>query len=326
MLHVTNGSVALSRLHALGLPGECVPWDDVLHEGPVPAGLSEPDLRRVRAEFLGITWDDVVSVQRSLEARDQRLDAAARTSGEIVLWFEHDLYDQLHVLQVLSQMASLGAARLARVSAVLADDYLAAQPDVRLREWYGRRTGLTDAQWQAAGQAWAAFRASDPAGLMGFDHEGAWPALLTALRRHLQQFPSIETGLSRTETQTLQGLIAGPQSLRAAFRASNEPEAAIFMGDLGWWYHIRSLITGPQPLLAVLGEHPADFNDPEWWRDDETSPQLALTDAGRAVLAGNADRVALNGIDRWLGGVHLTSSPGERSPLWRWSEAEGRIV
>ena len=32
------------------------------------------------------------------------------------------------------------------------------------------------------------------------------------------------------------------------------------MGDLGWWFHIRPLITGPHPLLTVVGEAPADFN------------------------------------------------------------------
>jgi hypothetical protein len=43
--------------------------------------------------------------------------------------------------------------------------------------------------------------------------------------------------------------------------------------------------------------------------------ELTLTDDGRRVLAGDADRVALCGIDRWLGGVHLTG----RGPVWRWN-------
>jgi hypothetical protein len=48
---------------------------------------------------------------------------------------------------------------------------------------------------------------------------------------------------------------------------------------------------------------------------------LELTDAGRAVLAGQADRVELLGIDRWLGGVHL-----QPDSLWRWDGARGRIA
>ena len=46
---------------------------------------------------------------------------------------------------------------------------------------------------------------------------------------------------------------------------------------------------------------------------------VGLTDAGRAVLAGEKDRVALCGIDRWLGGVHLQGTAN----VWRW-DAEGQ--
>ena len=65
MLHVTNGSIAVSRLHDLGVPGRIIPWDDVLHEGPVRAGLSVDELRHERADFLGREWNDVETDLRS---------------------------------------------------------------------------------------------------------------------------------------------------------------------------------------------------------------------------------------------------------------------
>ncbi len=37
---------------------------------------------------------------------------------------------------------------------------------------------------------------------------------------------------------------------------------------------------------------------------------VSLTDAGIAALAGNANFVELNGIDDWIGGVHLDSNTG----------------
>ena len=322
MLHVTNGSVALSRLHDLGLPGAIIPWDDVLHEGPVPAGLQDAELRRVRAGFLGTTPDDVAGIERSLEARDARLLAEA-SGDEIVLWFEHDLYDQLQVLQVLDHLARCAPRCTARVTAILADDYLAAQPEATLQEWFDARRDLTQPQWDAAAVAWTAFRAPDPAALASLEHAGMWPTLRASLRRHLQQFPSVRDGLSRTERQTLSALAETPRAPRAAFGASNfEVEEAIFMGDLGWWFHIRTLITGPCPLLRVVGDAPTDFNDPDWWRDDESAPTLAVTDDGRQVLEGKADRIALNGLDRWLGGVHLVAG----GPMWRWDEARGTLA
>ena len=38
-------------------------------------------------------------------------------------------------------------------------------------------------------------------------------------------------------------------------------------------------------------------------------------------LRGTANFVALNGIDRWLGGVHLSDTN-----LWRWDEQKKEIV
>jgi len=41
--------------------------------------------------------------------------------------------------------------------------------------------------------------------------------------------------------------------------------------------------------------------------------RLRLTRDGRALLAGELDRVEATGIDRWVGGTHLR--PGD---VWRW--------
>ena len=50
MLHITNGeSVSISQT---GLPGSVIYWNDILHDGPVPAGLSLEELSRLREEFL----------------------------------------------------------------------------------------------------------------------------------------------------------------------------------------------------------------------------------------------------------------------------------
>jgi hypothetical protein len=49
---------------------------------------------------------------------------------------------------------------------------------------------------------------------------------------------------------------------------------------------------------------------------------VALTDIGRSVLAGQQDRVATCGIDRWLGGVHLQSG----GQLWRWDDTQQGVT
>src|SRR5438477_3634973 len=51
LLHVTNGESAGNTLRQTTLGGAVLPWQDVLHEGPVPA-VPRRELVRVRARFL----------------------------------------------------------------------------------------------------------------------------------------------------------------------------------------------------------------------------------------------------------------------------------
>jgi DNA-binding transcriptional MerR regulator len=110
VLHVTNGESAGNTLRQTGLGGAVLPWQDVLHEGPVPA-VSRPQLLRLRAAFLSeCGWGSRRAILSSLERRDRRLVEALREGVQVVLWFEHDLFDQLQLLDVLALAHELGAA------------------------------------------------------------------------------------------------------------------------------------------------------------------------------------------------------------------------
>lgn len=49
---------------------------------------------------------------------------------------------------------------------------------------------------------------------------------------------------------------------------------------------------------------------------------LRPTAAGRHARRGEAGQMALNGIDRWIGGVHLHGEVAR----WRWDEGTESIV
>jgi len=55
--------------------------------------------------------------------------------------------------------------------------------------------------------------------------------------------------------------------------------------------------------------------------EEFAAQRYAVTDVGRDVLAARADHAELNGIDRWLGGVHLEG----RRPAWRWDPVAGEV-
>ena len=57
-------------------------------------------------------------------------------------------------------------------------------------------------------------------------------------------------------------------------------------------------------------------------RPVDRATRLRLTDTGARVLAGDADHVTLNGIDRWIGGVHLRG----RHVRWRWDDGTETIA
>ncbi len=314
MLHLTNGDLAAGLLERAGVGGMIVPWRDVLHEGPVPAGLSLDALSEVRARYLaGQGWGDLASIRAGFAARNGLL-SGFRDHDEVVLWFEADLYDQLQVAQILDWLAgrARGHTRLALIDAGALDRVrgiggLAANQVAPLFE---TRRQVTDAQLDMARAAWEAYRSPDPTGLekLAASASHALPLMGAALRRHLQQFPSTHNGLGRTEHHALASVDAGIVEAVALLRAHWEQEERPFMGDWAFWAYLKKLAGGARPLLLIEGP-----------RDDArfARARLAITEDGRRVLRGSLDFVHLNGIDCWLGGVHLVG----RTPAWRWDEA-----
>src|SRR5579883_470687 len=100
-LIITNGDSAAARMREAKIAGEILPWRDILHEGPVPSGLSLEELSKVRAQFLAQRgWVTESELRNAFETRDAVLRDHKRFD-EVILWFEHDLFDQLQLLQVL---------------------------------------------------------------------------------------------------------------------------------------------------------------------------------------------------------------------------------
>jgi Domain of unknown function (DUF1835) len=310
MLHVTNGDAAAEVIRASGVGGEVLPWRDVLHEGPVPAGLPLAELSAVRADFLASADRDAEAVRREFRARDEAL-AGFGAHDEVVLWFEHDLYDQLQLAQLLDFFASAERGET-RLTLVCGPEYLGPSTPERLAERFEERAGVTDEQLALGRAAWAAFRSPDPRAVAArvMQDMPELPFVRTALIRHLEQFPSTRNGLSRSEQQALEAIADGAGTVRDAYFASHQRrEDPIWLGDSTFADYLDDLAAGSSPLVA-LGE------------GAEMERSVELTDAGRAVLQGSADRVRLNGIDRWLGGVHLH---GHESP-WRWDVEHRRLA
>src|ERR1041385_2361391 len=97
MLHITNGDSVVGTFRQVRFPGVYLPWRDVLHDGPVPQTETLSELSDVRAQALAaFGWGSYDKLRAEFAARDQALENF-RKHEEVVLWFEHDLYDQLQL-------------------------------------------------------------------------------------------------------------------------------------------------------------------------------------------------------------------------------------
>lgn len=303
-LHVTNGDSVLHLWKKAGLLGTHLAWRDVLHEGPVPAGLPLEQLSRVRADYLASRgFGNAIKLHRDFEKRDALIRRAGEFE-EVVLWFEHDLYDQLHLLQILAVLEEQGIGA-GCVQLVQSDQYLGMLSADELMALYPKRRFLTSAMASSSAGAWNAFTSDVPSALFACSQKtyAGFPHLAAALRRLCEEYPSAESGLSRTQKHVLEACAQGARRKEDLFRRSQAREEASFLGDAASYAHIDDLCAEPAPLLSDL------------------ESGYELTVLGRRVLAGDADWLEHQPVDRWIGGTHLT-----RENDWRWDETTERIA
>jgi hypothetical protein len=305
MLHVTNGESVVETMREMRLPGDYLSWIDVLHDGPVP--LQAPaDLARTRADFIASSgWDQYESVLRSFTERDATLNAHA-DDDEIVLWFEHDLFDQLQLIQILDRLSTTEIR--AKLSIISVDRFPGVKNFMGLGQLTAAQLGsltptrqpVTPAQLELGRSAWNAFCAPDPTALLELLRRdtSSLPFLGLALVRWLVEFPSTRNGLSKSEESLLRAAYRSGGTHRELYSKSREWETTPFMGDSSAFWRIDHLASRPRPALT---------------RSDDV---FTLSEFGRALLNNQADWIRDGGgIDTWLGGTHLAGTDAE----WRWN-------
>ena len=331
-LHVANGTSTTRTITAAGIPGICSIWADPLHDGPVPSGLSDDELLDVRRRYLSGSDDppppawmgEDPSLDPVNDLRQWRRTVSGHESyDELILWYEHDLFDQLNLVQLLdwirTHLPSTKPVSLICIGSFpgrpafkglgeLTPDELAPLFDTRQR--------VTDPQYELARRVWQAFREPTPEALDAVRRENtsALPYVAPAITRFLEEYPWSGDGLSRTERRLLELAAGDAIPLYKAFPRMHDGERFYYVTD-GSLAEMTEILSRTSPPLITLGQSDSPKGHP-------LSGSIALTEAGRSVLAGGLDRVSTCGIDRWLGGVHLVG----RADVWRWDAAAGRVV
>ena len=315
ILNITNGDSAVTIMREAEIPGDFLPWRDVLHDGPVPGGLSLEALSEVRADFIASQgWGELNQLKRGFIDRDNRLKAF-ENYDRVILWFEHDLYDQLQILQIFDWFNQYGSNRK-NLTMICTEQYLGLCSPEEMSGLCQYENPVNGDQLILASRAWSAFCSKTP---------GAWQVLMTedtsalpflgdAVLRLLEEYPSVDSGLSKTARSALEIIAAGENRPGRVFAKYQDGETRKFMGDSSFWIILNNLLTSSPSLLKCRkgGQITMPLSP---------DADIEITQAGRDVLSGNRDFLDCIELDRWIGGVHLTSHNS-----YCWDSGSQRIV
>ncbi|MCV2884731.1 DUF1835 domain-containing protein [Aestuariibacter sp. AA17] len=301
---MTNGDTTVKLIDLAGISGQCVPWRDLLHMGPVPMTPSINELSAIRAQFIAsLGWGDFNTIHQDFLARDKAL-STIDANQPVVLWFEHDLYDQLQLIQVLSELnvqnvphenvfwvdTSIHLGRL------LPADYL---------ELISNKKAVTPQMFALANEAWNAYRQTTPEAWSALRKRDltSLPYLKNAIERSLQELPWTNSGLNFTEKTSLALIHEGHNTPTTLFQAYCAHEKAEFHGDMSYFWYIDQLHQDSPPLLS---------------KQQDT---YHLTENGKSVLKNGMFWQRAYGQSQWLGGYELSSTYP-----FLWDDTSKRLI
>ena len=317
-LHIRCGTDIQHALSVAGFCGDFMSFADPYVQGPVPATGSIEDFIKIRAAFLA----EAHYAPRAYEllTRDHADLARARDYPRVALWFEHDSHDQIILARLLHYFSAtarrpkgLQFISVTHFPGVKRFNGIGQLPPEAMRVLWRQFTEVDQTHLALGHAAWEAITAAAPESLLRLVEQGtgAIPTMAIAFRRHLQELPSRQNGLSLTEQLTLRILRdKGPMNAARLFgRYTNHYEPLPFLGDTGYWLVVDGLAEASHPAIHIEknGDKPVDW-------------QVELTRTGDDLLGCRSDWVALNGIQRWVGGVLLDSG---RRAVWRYDPGLG---
>jgi hypothetical protein len=259
-----------------------------------------------------------------LRGHEERLHASAQDYERVVIWMEHDSWDQVILARLLAHYANAKRPRVLDLIAV--DEFPGPQrylglgqlPPEALRLLWPRRRPVTAAQLARGNDVWIALTSDDPRRLADLVRSGmpSLPMMVPAMHRHLRELPSVDGGLRLTERWVLQ--ILSERSPVPLFHVWSlltlQRDPLPYNTDLMFLDLIQYMLAASEPVLTLL---PGPLGKKPPLNDKPMGQPVAVTETGRAVLRGELDWLSLRPPSRWVGGVHI--QPGVTG--WRWDEA-----
>lgn len=243
LVHIINGDAMAEAFAAAGVPGEVIVWREAAIDGPIAVDMSTAEIREARAEWFERDLDvPADEFRREFDDRERALaDLAERADVELVLWFERDLFCELHLLDLLGRSADR-----AWTVAVVHPPTLAL-PAESLPELFEARRACSPSERGRARAAWAALASEDPREFQAFGDasDSPWFAeLIAGMQRERSGCFADPRGLSRFDAVVLERLGDQACSPGELFRAVREhtDTRGLGLGDLQVWQRLAMLV------------------------------------------------------------------------------------
>ncbi|KHE68856.1 DUF1835 domain-containing protein [Halobacillus sp. BBL2006] len=301
MVHIVNGDAVAEKLK---VDGDVIVWREMYDMGPLHYSWSSDEMISRRAAFFEekLEIPSPIFIQNCHEQEKRLKDISE--NEEVVLWIEHDRYDQAMLLYLLQKLGnkhvSLFMVTLDRYPGVERFHGLGQLEAGQLSELLLHKKQITQEQLQEAQSGWRAYTSSDNDAIKKWleEENHHLPFLKRAMEVHLDYFPSLENGLNSVEQLIFQLIEEGVESFGALLKTVTERRLNDGLSDWHMAALMRELTKGQFPLLSIDGVLPNYENKKE-------NPCLSLTAEGKEVLVKTKSRLELVGIDWWVGGVHL---------------------
>ena len=168
MLHIHHGDSTAGTARKADLPGEHLACREALVCGPPSSGVFDDDFWQMRASHLSDAYGLKVE-ECGKEFREQQ-EALARFNehDEVGLWFEHDLFCEVHLIYLLDWFAKRERGQTT-LSLICIDNFpgfdfrgLGQLNEEQLASLFPRRREIGSAQLNLGSKAWQAYSSSDP--------------------------------------------------------------------------------------------------------------------------------------------------------------------
>jgi len=303
ILNIVNGKQTAKTMKKAQINGDFLPWNDFLHEGPVPPNLSLDQLSEIRINFIHKQgFNFLEQIREEFHQRNSALRNHHQYQ-KIILWFEHDLYDQLQLLQVLAWLNN-SKNEYTQVSIISKKYYIGEYSSNEILKLLCHEKPITDQHLTLAQKAWSAFQEPTPLAWYRLLHQDTslLPFLKKSIKRMLEEFPNVHNGLSRSSYQALKIISEGISDPKEIFIKAQVSEREKFMGNLIFW--------------KILD----DFIEHSLITSQQNGQILTITKRGKKVLNGTLNYMYFKETNQWIGGTKLSNDN-----VWCWNSQTEEI-